>query len=121
MEEEKTLFERLGGSDAVDAAVDIFYKKNLEDERVKHYFSHTDMDKLRGMQKGFMSFAFGAPIPYTGKGMAAAHAGMSISAEEFDAVAGNLVATLSEMGVDKSMIDEVVAIVAPLKDDVINK
>ena len=41
----KTLFERVGGQDAVNAAVELFYKKVLSDYRVKHFFDKTDMNK----------------------------------------------------------------------------
>lgn len=40
-----TLYERLGGAPAIDAAVDIFYRKMLSDNRVNYFFDNTDMDK----------------------------------------------------------------------------
>ena len=39
-----TLYERLGGQAAIDAAVDIFYRKMLADDRVNYFFDNTDMD-----------------------------------------------------------------------------
>ena len=62
MIEEKTLFEKIGGMDAVDAAVDIFYKKVLEDEIISHFFNNTEMKSQVGKQKAFLAYAFGAPI-----------------------------------------------------------
>ncbi|MBT3586058.1 MAG: group 1 truncated hemoglobin, partial [Halobacteriovoraceae bacterium] len=40
-----TLFEKLGGRDAVNAAVDIFYTKVLADQRINKFFENTDMAK----------------------------------------------------------------------------
>ena len=43
--DERSLFERIGGEGAVDAAVDLFYTKILADDRVKSFFTQTDMNK----------------------------------------------------------------------------
>ena len=40
-----TLFDQIGGEAAVDAAVDLFYKKVLADDRIKHFFEGVDMEK----------------------------------------------------------------------------
>ena len=42
-----TLFEKIGGADAVDAAVEKFYAKVLADDRIKHFFEGVDMDRQR--------------------------------------------------------------------------
>ncbi len=42
-----TLFEQLGGRDAVNAAVDIFYGYVLNDDRIKHFYDDVDMDKQK--------------------------------------------------------------------------
>ena len=39
-----TLLEQIGGEDAVNAAVDIFYKKMMADDTVSPFFANTDMD-----------------------------------------------------------------------------
>lgn len=63
----KSLFERIGGMDAVNTAVEIFYKKVLADDSINHFFKKTDMSKQIPKQKAFLAYAFGAPMPYTGK------------------------------------------------------
>ena len=78
MTEEKTLFEKIGGMDAVNAAVDIFYKKVLADESISHFFANTHMRTQAAKQKAFLAYAFGAPLAYTGKNMRAAHAHMNL-------------------------------------------
>lgn len=40
-----TLYERLGGATALDAAVDIFYRKVLSDDRINRFFENVDMDR----------------------------------------------------------------------------
>jgi len=68
------------------------------------------------------SNAFGAPVKYEGKDMREAHAHLKgLNDGHFDAVAENLIATLKELTVPQELIDEVVAIVAPTRDDVLNR
>lgn len=117
----ESLFDRIGGMDAVNASVDIFYKKVLSDDRIKHFFNKTDMDKQRNKQKAFLAYAFGGPVQYDGKDMRTAHEGMNLSDEHFNAVAENLVNTLKELNVPQESIDEVVTVALSVKDDVMNK
>lgn len=117
----QTLFQRLGGMPAVDAAVDIFYGKVMRDNRVSHFFQHIDMEKQAGKLKGFMAFAFGAPIPYHGKPMREAHRHMHLTDEHFAAVAGHLAATLDELHVPSELIEEVMTLVGSTKADVLNQ
>jgi hemoglobin len=120
-----TLFEQLGGAAAVDAAVDIFYRKVLTDDSVSHFFDTTDMDEQRAKQKAFLSWAFGGPEEYTGKDMRDAHKDLveqkGLSDEHFDAVAGHLQATLDELGVGSELAAEVMAVAASTRDDVLNR
>ncbi|MDH5382101.1 MAG: group 1 truncated hemoglobin [Cyclobacteriaceae bacterium] len=119
MAEGKTLFERIGGMDAVNAAVDIFYKKVLADDSINHFFTKTNMKEQAGKQKAFLAYAFGAPMAYTGKKMREAHAHMNLTEDHFNAVAGHLVSTLKELNVEQGIIDEVVAVAVSTKDDVL--
>ncbi len=124
MIEEKTkntLFERIGGMDAVKAAVDIFYEKVLEDDSIKHFFADSDIKSQAGKLRSFLAYAFGAPLAYDGKNMRDAHSHMKLNEAHFDAVAKHLIATLVQLGVAQDLIDEVVEIVLSTKDDVLNK
>ena len=56
-----SLYERIGGDAALDAAVDLFYRKVLADPGINHFFDTTDMDEQRGKQKAFLSMVFGGP------------------------------------------------------------
>ncbi len=118
---ENSLYHKLGGKGAIDAAVEAFYVKVLSDDRIKHFFDDINMNKQRRKQKEFLSAAFGGPIPWIGKDMRKAHAGMKLTEEHFNAAAENLQKTLEEMKVPKELIDQVMAIAASTHDDVLNK
>jgi hemoglobin len=60
MESNDSLFEKLGGESALNAAVDIFYKKVLADKSINHFFANTDMKAQAHKQKMFLSLAFGS-------------------------------------------------------------
>jgi len=116
-----SVFDRIGGMPAVNAAVDIFYQKVISDESISHFFKHIDMERQSGKLKGFLAYAFGAPMKYSGKSMREAHARMNLTEDHFNAVAGHLVATLNQLSVPDELIDEVVAIALSVKDDVLNR
>ncbi len=115
-----TLFERIGGMPAVEAAVDRFYGKVIADDRIAHFFRHIDMDRQSGKLKGFLAYALGAPIPYTGKSMREAHHHMQLTDMHFEAVAEQLVNTLQELHVPEILISEVVALVAGTRNDIVS-
>ncbi|MGY6528770.1 MAG: group I truncated hemoglobin [Cyanobacterium sp.] len=123
----KTLYEKLGGKEAVDVAVDMFYEKVLNDERVKHFFVDTDMKQQKNHQKAFMTYAFGGTDKFTGRSMRDAHKDlvekMGLTDVHFDAIAQNLVETLHELNVSQQNIDEVVSIVGAVehRNDVLNR
>ena len=119
-----SLYERLGGEAAVNAAVDIFYRKVLADPSISDFFDTTDMDEQRNKQKAFLSMAFGGPKEYSGKDMREAHAPLvekGLNDSHFDAVAGHLDATLRELGVADDLIGEAMAIAAGTRDDVLGR
>lgn len=121
----KSLFDRLGGKPAVDAAVERFYDRLLKDERVKHFFNGVDIAAQRRKQKAFMSYAFGGLPNYPGKSIRQAHATLvkekGLNDSHFDAVAENLKGTLEDLGVPANLIGEVLGIVGGTRNDVLNR
>jgi hemoglobin len=115
-----SIYEKIGGDAAVDAAVDIFYKKVLADDRISSFFDTVDMPGQIQKQKAFLTMAFGGPNNYTGKDMREAHKDMNLTEEHFGAVAECLVGTLQELSVPQELIDEVVGVALSVKDDVLN-
>jgi len=116
----ESLYDRLGGKDAVNAAVDIFYTKVLADPLLAPFFGEVDMVKQRNHQKMFLTYAFGGLPTYEGKNMREAHKHMDLNDDHFGAVAGHLQATLEELNVPADLIGEVMAIAASTHDDVLN-
>jgi len=119
-----TLYEKLGGEAAVDAAVDIFYRKVLADDRINQWFEGIDMERQAAKQKAFLTMALGGPNNYSGKDMRDAHAHMvakGLGDADFDAVVENLGATLKELGVSDELIGEAAAIVETTRNDVLGK
>ena len=116
------LYERIGGEAAVDAAVDLFYRKVLSDDRISQYFDSVDMDGQRAKQKAFLTMAFGGPNNYSGADMRKAHSQLQgLDESHFDAVMENLAATLKELGVSGDLIEEAAGIALSVKDDVLQR
>ena len=120
-----TLFEQIGGSAAVDAAVNRFYEIVLEDDRINHFFAAVDMKRMIVHQKLFLSYAFGGVENYSGKSMRDAHAklveNMGLSDEHFDAVVEDLGKALNNLGVPQGIIMEVNGIAESTRADILNK
>ncbi|MDD5034722.1 MAG: group 1 truncated hemoglobin [Methylococcaceae bacterium] len=118
------LFDKLGGEAAVDAAVDIFYRKVLSDDRISHFFEGVDMEKQAAKQKAFLTLAFGGPHHYTGLDMRKGHAHLverGLNDSHFDAVMENLAATMVELNVPDKLIAEAAAIAESTRKDVLGK
>ncbi len=117
-----SLFEQLGGDAAIDAAVDIFYRKVLADPSISEYFDNVDMDAQRAKQKSFLTMVFGGPNNYTGADMRTAHAALvqrGLNGSHFAAVAGHLQATLEQLGVAPALIAQVMALAGSTRNDVL--
>ena len=120
----ESLFDRIGGEAAVDAAVDLFYRKVLADDRINKWFEGTDMVRQHAKQKAFLTMALGGPNSYTGMDMREGHAHLvakGLNDSHFDAVMENLGATLTELGVPADLIGEAAAIAESTRNDVLGK
>jgi len=116
---EKTLYERLGGLDAITAVVESFRDTVAADDRINLKFARTDLARLRKMLIDQVCEATGGPCHYNGRGMKEAHAGMKVTNGEFNALVEDLVATLSQFKVPKAEQDELLAILGPLKSEIV--
>jgi hemoglobin len=96
MSQQESLYEQIGGEAAVNAAVDIFYRKVLSDDRINAFFDDVDMEKQAAKQKAFLTMAFGGPHNYTGLDMRKGHAHLvsrGLNDSHVDAVIEDLGAT----------------------------
>jgi hemoglobin len=120
----KSLYEKIGGEAAVNAAVDIFYRKVLADNRINRFFEGVDMERQAAKQKAFLTFAFGGPNKYSGKDMRDGHAHLvkhGLNDSHFDAVVENLGATLKDLNVPAELIAQAAAIAESVRNDVLGR
>ncbi len=116
-----SLYEKIGGKDAVQAAVDIFYDKLLADDHLRHFFEAVNMERQKGKQRAFLTMAFGGPVNYEGKDLREGHQHLKLDDNHFNAVAGHLQETLDELGVPEELSGQVMQIAASTRDDVLNR
>lgn len=119
-----SIYEQIGGDDAIQTAVEIFYRKVLSDDDVAHFFDDTDMDGQMAKQASFLTMVTGGPSHYTGKDMREAHARLvaqGMNEEHFDSVVQHLGATLTELGVPGELVEQVAAVAVSVRDDVLNR
>ncbi|NNM69260.1 MAG: group 1 truncated hemoglobin [Gallionella sp.] len=119
-----SLFNEIGGEGAVDAAVDIFYRKVLKDDRIKRFFDGVDMNKQAAKQKAFLTMAFGGPHNYSGADMRKGHAHLvaqGLNDSHFDAVMEHLGGTLAELKVPGHLIAQAAAIAESTRHDILGK
>lgn len=115
-----SVYEQIGGSAPVQAAVDLFYEKVTADGRLAPWFEGVDMRRLKAHQRAFIGAALGGPDTYRGRDMGAAHAGLGITPDAFGAVVGHLVAALEELGVDGGTVGVIVETLAPLEAQIVD-
>jgi len=114
-----TLYERLGGKDAIIAVVDEFVARCAADGRINGKFARTDIARLKAMLVDQICQASGGPCTYDGRSMRETHDGMGVTAGEFDALVEDLIATLSQFSVPKQEQDELLGVLAPLRGDIV--
>jgi hemoglobin len=122
--EKQSLYAQLGGSAAVDAAVDVFYRKVLSDDRISAFFDGVDMDRQIAKQKAFLTMALGGPHNYSGSDMRRAHAHLvarGLNDSHFDTVVELLGESLAELNVAPNLIAQVAAIAETTREDVLNR
>jgi len=120
----QSLYEQLGGEPAVDAAVDIFYRKVLADDRISRFFEGVDMEQQAAKQKAFLTMVFGGPNNYSGKDMYEGHKHLlekGLDDSHVDAVIEDLGSTLKELGVNDELIGQVAGIANSVRDDVLGR
>jgi hemoglobin len=121
---EKSVYEQIGGEPAMAAAVEVFYRKVLADDRISHFFEDVDMERQAAKQKAFLTMVTGGPASYSGRDMRAGHAPLvkrGLNDLHFDAVAGHLKETLEELGVPAPLVARVLAIAEGARADVLNR
>ena len=117
--QQKSLFERLGGQNAVSAVVDEFAKNVLADDRINKKFAKSDANRLVTNLKAFVCFATGGPCKYEGRDMASAHKNMGTTEGEFTALVEDLVKALDKFNVPATEKNELLGALAGLKGQIV--
>ncbi len=118
---DKSLYERLGGKDAITAVVDDFVGRVAADKRINGFFAKANVLRLKTMLVDQICEATGGPCKYTGRDMKATHKGMGITNADFDALVGDLVATLDKFKVGEREKQELLAALGPMRKDIVEK
>ena len=120
----KSLYDRLGGYNAVAAVVDDFVGRLVTDKQFERFFVGHSTDSKKRIRQHIVDqlcAAAGGPCVYTGRTMKDSHAGLGISEAEWDAAAKHLVASLDKFKVPEPEKKELLAFVISLKADIVEK
>lgn len=115
-----SIYEQIGGHEAVTAVVDDFYVRVLADLELAPFFTGVNMSRLKGLQTEFFCAALGGPETYSGAAMSDVHQGRGIMQQHFDLVAGHLIAALTGAGVPQELVDQIIGAVAPLSEQIVS-
>jgi hemoglobin len=113
-----TIYERIGGYEALEVVVEDFYCRVLDDDHLSGFFAGANMRRLKGKQVEFFAAALGGPNPYIGPGMRQVHQGRGITIHHFNLVAGHLHDSLCAAGVPEDTIAEILRAIAPFAPDI---
>jgi hemoglobin len=116
-----SLYDRLGGQPAITAVVDDFIKNVAADKRINAFFAHTDIPQFRQKLIDFFCVGTGGPCVYMGRDMKIAHAGMGVRSRDFNALVADLGKTLKKFKVPAHEQTELVAILGPMKKDIVTR
>ena len=117
--ENASLYDRLGGKDAITAVVHEFIGNVAADARIKQRFFNTDIPRLEKLLVEFVCLATGGPCKYTGQDMETSHAGMELVDEEFTALVEDLVAALDKFKVPEREKNEILGALGPLQPKIV--
>jgi hemoglobin len=117
--QQKSLYERLGGKEAISAVVDDFAQNVLNDNRINKKFAKSDPARLVTNLKDFVCMATGGPCKYTGLDMKTSHKNMGVTAGEFNALVEDLVKTLDKFKVGDAEKNDLLGALAKLKGDIV--
>jgi hemoglobin len=117
----KSLYERLGGKDAITLVVAEGATRIAADQRINARFANTDMNHLKAALVDQICEASGGPCKYIGKPMKLAHAGLKIADDEFTALVEDLKGALDKFKVPQAEQKELLGALASMKADVVNQ
>ena len=121
MAQTRTLYERLGGYEPIQAVVDQSIKNIAADKRINRFFAKADIANLRRQLADQICVASGGPCIYTGRDMKSVHAGMGIKNSHFNALVQDIGKALNKFKVPAREQRELVAALAPTRRDIVTR
>ena len=118
---EKSLYERIGGHEAVEASVTVFHRKIFADPVLSPFFETTNLPELNKKLVEHLSYLLGGPDEYHGKPLREAHKHLFLNENHFSAIIYNLSETLNELNVPPILINEFIQIISRTKADILNE
>lgn len=115
----KSLYDRLGGKEAITAVVDEFAGRALADARINQKFGKSDPVRLKAQLVDQICFASGGPCQYTGRDMKTAHMNMGVTEGEFNALVEDLVGALDKFNVPAAEKNELLGLLGPMKPEIV--
>ncbi|MXN66730.1 group 1 truncated hemoglobin [Stappia sp. GBMRC 2046] len=116
-----SIYDDIGGKEAVDAAVNILYTRLLDDKNTSHFFDGMDVAKQRMKMRLFLTYALGGAAQYNGKDLRTSHAHLNLTDQDFDNVGGHIKATLEELCVPGHLVDSILSVVETTRDEIVNR
>ncbi|MSP83162.1 MAG: group 1 truncated hemoglobin [Alphaproteobacteria bacterium] len=116
-----SLFNRLGGKEAIVAVVDDFVGNVAADERINGFFGNTDIPALKANLVDQVCQASGGPCTYTGRDMKTTHAGMGINKDQFNAMGEDMLKTLAKFNVPEQETNEVMSLLGSVQGDIVGQ
>jgi len=118
---EKSLYERLGGSEGITKIASDAVDLHFENKAIATRFVNSNMDvsKLKKGAANFFIMGTGGPSVYEGKDMLATHKGMNISDAEFNAVVDDVLNALEMSGVGQNEKEEVLFILYSMRKEIV--
>lgn len=118
---QRSLYDRLGGYNAISAVVDDFVANVAADKRINKFFAKANIERLKRRLKDQLCQASGGPCIYLGADMKTAHAGMGIRNRDFDALVQDLVKSLNKFKVPKAEQKEIASVLLPMRKDIVTR
>jgi hemoglobin len=113
-----SLYEKIGGHDALEVVVEDFYCRVLDDDHLAGFYAGSNMRCVKATQVEFLSAVLGGPGPYTGTPIRQVHEGRGITMHHFAMVAAHLADSLCAAGLHPDTITEILRAIAPLASEV---
>ena len=117
-DKQQTLFERVGGEQAISDLIHEFYDRVFADLELKPFFENVSMGKLRRMQREFFSAALDGPITYSGRPLGHVHHGRGVTKHHFALYVGHLIDTLQDQKINDQDAQEIIGRIRTYADEI---